>query len=98
MSSISTHNTINRTVHLSNIIRAQYATGRIALPQNGGLYARFKHVQGVPAQRADGGYSISKLKMIDMLVERLVQLKGGGTEASTTGALSDPDSKFSQFA
>lgn len=68
--------TLNRTVHLSNIIRAQYATGRITLPQDGGLAARFKHVQGVPATGPGGGYPVSKLQMIDMLVERLVQLKG----------------------
>jgi hypothetical protein len=73
---ISAYSAINRTIHLSNIIRAQYATGRIAMPVSGGMYARLKHVQGIPAQTPGGGYSISKLRMIDVLVERLVQLKG----------------------
>ena len=98
-------NTVNRTVHLSNIIRAQYSTGRIALPLSGGAYARLKHVQGIPAQTAGGGYSISKLRMIDILVERLVQLKGksaahlSGSEGSLEGAASgDPDALLAQYA
>ena len=64
-----------RSVQLASILRAQYSSAKISLPVNGGLYARFKHVQGVPAQ-SSGGYSLSKLQMIDLMVERLVQLRG----------------------
>ena len=98
MVSVATQNTVNRTVHLSNIIRAQYSTGRIALPQNGGLYARFKHIQGVPAQAAGGGYSVSKLQMIDLLVERLIQLKGHSAAALPQGGEADQDAKIAKFA
>ena len=98
MVSIATHNTVNRTVHLSSIIRAQYSTGRIMLPQNGGLYSRFKHVQGVPAQTPHGGYSVSKLQMIDLLVERLVQLKGQSAASLSRGNEARPDALISRYA
>lgn len=39
------------------------------------MYARLKHVQGVPG-RAEGGYSLTKLQMIDLMVERLTALRG----------------------
>lgn len=64
-----------RSVQLTSILRAQYASGKISLPVDGGLYARFKHVQGVPAG-SSSGYSLSKLQMIDIMVERLVRLRG----------------------
>lgn len=98
MVSISTQNTVNRTVHLSNIIRAQYSTGKIVLPQNGGLYIRFKHIRGIPAQTAGGGYSVSKLQMIDLLVERLIQLKGNSAAAFSRRGEADQDAKISEYA
>ncbi|MBU8913545.1 MAG: hypothetical protein KOO61_05930 [Spirochaetales bacterium] len=96
--SIATHNTVNRTIHLSNIIRAQYAQGKIALPQSGGLYSRFKHIQGVPAQAVGGGYSVSKLQMIDLLVERLIQLRGSSVMSSSPGGGADQDTLISRYA
>ena len=39
------------------------------------MYARLKHVQGVP-DRAEGGFSLSRLQMIDLMVERLTALRG----------------------
>lgn len=68
-----------RSVQLANILRAQYSSGKISLPLDGGLYARFKHVQGVPAG-SNAGYSLSKLQMIDLMVERLVKLRGQAME------------------
>jgi hypothetical protein len=107
MAAIAAHSSINRTVHLSNIIRAQYAPGRIALPVSGGVYARLKHVQGVPAQTGDGGFSISKLRMIDILVDHLVQLKGRSGEtqldfrnqaSASMAASDDMDALIAQYA
>ena len=66
----------NPTVNLSNILRAQYSSGKVALPLDGALYARFRHIQGVPASGNGSGYSISKLQVIDLLVDRLVRLRG----------------------
>lgn len=64
-----------RSVQLASVLRAQYSSGKISLPIDGGLYARFKHVQGVPSN-SNGGYSLSKLQMIDLMVDRLVRLRG----------------------
>jgi hypothetical protein len=65
------------SIQLASILRAQYSSGKVALPVDGGLYARFRHVQGIPSQ-SQGGYSLSKLQMIDLMVERLVRLQGDG--------------------
>ncbi len=64
-----------RSVHLSSILRAQYSSSKVSLPFDGGLYAPLRHVQGVPS-RPGAGYSLSKLQMIDLMVERLVSLRG----------------------
>lgn len=98
MVGITQNATLNRTVHLSNIIRAQYASGRISLPQEGGLAARFKHVQGVPASGPGAGYSVSKLQMIDILVERLVQLKGRAYPLEVQKAQSDTDAMIGKLS
>lgn len=95
---IGSQATINRTIHLSNLIRAQYSPGRIALPTSAGMYTRLKHVQGVPAQTAGAGYSVSKLRMIDLLVERLVQLKGQPMESPTPRSDAEADAMVVQFA
>jgi len=87
----------NRTVHLSSIIRAQYANGRIALPQSGGMYSRFKHVQGIPTGDTGAGYSINKLQMIDLLVEHLIRLKGQSAVDSQQKS-ADPDSLIAAYA
>lgn len=71
-----------RSVQLTSILRAQYSSGKISLPIDGGVYARFKHVQGVPSQ-SSGGYSLNKLQMIDLMVDRLVRLRGEHVEART---------------
>ena len=98
MVSISTNHTVNSTIHLSNIIRAQYATGRITLPQNGGLYSRFKHIQGIPSSSSDGGYSVNKLRMIDLLVDRLIRMKGNGAQEMNRAGSGDPDELFTRYA
>ncbi len=64
-----------RSVHLASILRAQYSPAKVSLPVDGGLYAPLRHVQGIPG-RPGAGYSLSKLQMIDLMVERLVSLRG----------------------
>ncbi|MFW5777454.1 MAG: hypothetical protein ACOCZB_09240 [Spirochaetota bacterium] len=65
-----------RSVQLTSILRAQYSSGKISLPVDGRVYARFKHVQGIPSQ-SSGGYSLNKLQMIDLIADRLIRLRGG---------------------
>jgi hypothetical protein len=75
MISPGTQTSISRNVHLSNILRAQYASGKVSLPLRNGVYASLQHVQGVRAT-GEGGYSLSKLQMMDLMIDRIVRLRG----------------------
>ncbi len=69
---------VNSTVQLSNILRVQYAHDKIAIPvsPNQAVYARFEHVQGVPASDGRPGLSVSKLHILNTMIDKLVRLKG----------------------
>jgi len=57
-----------------NVIRIQNMNGgRIAVPVNPvhAVYARFKHIQGIPAQ--DGGAPLFRLRVLDNLIDRLLR-------------------------
>ena len=63
------------TLNLSQVIRPQVSGGKIALPVNHfSVYAQFKHIEAVPAS-GGAGYPISKVRILDILIDRLVQLK-----------------------
>jgi hypothetical protein len=49
----------------------------MALPVSPGayLYSHFRHVSGVPAPEGVQGVAISKLKILDILIEQLTQIK-----------------------
>jgi hypothetical protein len=56
-----------------NVIRIQnLQSGRIALPVHPAqaVYARFKHIRGVPAQ--EGGAPLFRLRVLDNLIDRLL--------------------------
>ncbi|ORC37882.1 hypothetical protein B4O97_02460 [Marispirochaeta aestuarii] len=67
--------TVNRTIPLSSLVRGSVGSSRVGLPVSGSqaLYARFKHVYGRPSEA--GGFSLSKLRSLDNLIDRLVKLK-----------------------
>ena len=71
------------TVNPSYLMRARYSSGRIAFPvkPSQAIYARFKYVTGIPSNEG-GGVSLSKLRTIDNLIDRLVSIKAstGNTE------------------
>ena len=64
------------TVNPSYLMRARYSNGRISFPvkPSQAIYARFKHVTGVPSNEG-GGVSLSRLRSIDNLIDRLVSIK-----------------------
>ena len=75
-----------QNVTLSSILRARYGGGPLSLPVRGGaVYARFKHVQGVPSG-GDQGFTISRLKALDNLIERLALLKGDAPKGRPNSA------------
>jgi hypothetical protein len=74
---------VNSTVQLSNILRVQYAHDKIAMPvsPNQAVYARFEHIQGIPASEGRPGLSVSKLHILNTMIDKLVQLKGESARA-----------------
>jgi hypothetical protein len=53
------------------------AGGRMSLPVSPSayIYSHFKHVSGVPAPEGVKGVTISKLKILDTLIEQLSKMK-----------------------
>jgi hypothetical protein len=49
------------------------------------IYSHFEHVSGVPAPDGSRGVAISKLKLLDVLIEQLNQIKKQGGKASAAG-------------
>jgi hypothetical protein len=45
------------------------------------IYSHFRHVSGTPAPEGTRGVAISKLKILDVLIEQLSHIKKQGTEA-----------------
>ena len=53
------------------------SSGRTSLPVAPGqvIYSHFKHVTGTPAPEGTAGVNISKLKILDSLIEQLSKIK-----------------------
>jgi len=52
-------------------------SGSVSLPVSPGMviYSHFKHVSGVPAPEGTQGVNISRLKILDILIEQLSKMK-----------------------
>ncbi len=75
------------TVPIGDLLRARYSSSRLSLPLEQNLFMRFKHVTGVPSP--DGsGFSVSKLQLLDTLIEALKRLQGKGILLPDPGASS----------
>ena len=73
------------TVPLTDVITVRAASGRVYLPSNQSVH--FEHISGVPAlgQEEGGGYSITTLRILDNLLDRLSILKGEKPDVATEG-------------
>jgi hypothetical protein len=67
--------------------------GRMSLPVSPGLviYSHFKHVSGTPAPEGTSGVNISRLKILDTLIEQLSKMKK--QSSVDHGELSENDEK-----
>jgi hypothetical protein len=75
------------TVPLTDVIAVRAASGRVLVPAS--QFARLEHISGMPAAGQEGGgYSITKLRILDAFLDRLAILKGERPEVKTEG-LSD---------
>mgnify|MGYP006293631975 CR=1 FL=1 len=87
-----------QNVTLSSILRARYSNGPVSLPTRGGVYARLKHIQGVPS-RGEGGFTISRLRALDNLIERLSRLKkGDAPEAGRSAGAQQVDQQIEKLS
>jgi hypothetical protein len=71
-------------------IRAS-SSGKTSLPVSPAsyIYSHFKHVSGVPAPDGTRGVAITKLKILDVLIEQLGQIKKRPEPDLGSGAPSD---------
>jgi len=51
------------------------------------LYSHFEHVSGIPAPKGTQGVSISKLNLLDVLIEQMNKIKSGSTVVSSASAI-----------
>jgi hypothetical protein len=67
------------------------AGGKMSLPvaPSAYIYSHFRHVSGVPAPEGTKGVAISKLKILDVLIEQLARIKKKPDTALTADAPSD---------
>ena len=67
------YNTFPNIVYAMNAAR----DGRMSLPVSPSvyIYSHFKHVTGVPAPEGIQGVNISRLKILDTLIEQLARMK-----------------------
>ncbi|WP_455383289.1 hypothetical protein [Salinispira pacifica] len=83
---------------LSSVLRATLSSDKVSVPvSNYTFFAQFKHFTPVPAGAGDIGFSIARLRVLDILVDRLAELRariseGGlqsvvGTDAASAGRL-----------
>ena len=62
------------------------ANGRLSLPVDPAslIYSHFRHVSGVPAPEGRQGVAISKLNILDALIEQMSQMKNTGGISNLT--------------
>jgi len=71
---------------------SRYGSGKIALPVSPSqyIYSQFEHVSGVPAPDGVRGVTITKLKILDVLIGQLAQMKSKTDPAfSAAGPISE---------
>ena len=62
---------VSRAINPASVMRARFSPGLVALPASGGMLARFEHISAVPAPSGTPGYSISRIRAINALIDRL---------------------------
>ncbi|MDR0641751.1 MAG: hypothetical protein LBG07_04740 [Treponema sp.] len=67
--------------------------GRMSLPVAPAMYiySHFRHVSGTPAPEGTQGVAISKLKILDVLIEQLSRIKKQGNEAPLSAEAVSPE-------
>ncbi len=80
-------------IPLNQMLRPQYVGGKVGVSvRDFSVYTHFKHITAMPS--ADGaGYSASRLRMLDTLIDRLVKLKENSIDEDQSTNLGGMDSQ-----
>ncbi|MDC7127057.1 MAG: hypothetical protein PQJ46_15935 [Spirochaetales bacterium] len=79
-----------QSLGVSDIIRAQTGAGRITVPVQGNhVYANFKHITGVGGGQTGPVFSVSRLRALDNLIDRLQMIKGDSIKDVKADQLGD---------
>ena len=64
---------------------SSYQVSRLAFPVSPSsyIYSNFKHVSGIPAQNGEPGVPLTKLKILDVLIDQLSQIKRSASQIPT---------------
>ena len=64
---------------------------KMSLPVNPAslVYSHFEHVSGIPASKGDEGISISKLNLLDVLINKVNEIKTTNYLPNTASAISE---------
>jgi hypothetical protein len=89
-------------VNIAQLISARTNSGRINIPVSRAQspYAQFKYVQGVPASSKGHAVPVNRLRILNNLIDSLVQLKESNTIQPKVSHLSDEaiDAMITQYA
>lgn len=82
---------VESNLYTTGMLRARSAAGRVSIPVKPSvtLYAQYKHVQGVPSPDPQRGVSLTKVRTLNHLIDRLVQMRKDGAPMPDTAKLSD---------
>ncbi len=72
---------LTNVFQLSTAARETAVNRKLAMPVDSSmvLYSRFKHVHGTPSLGEASGLPLSRLRAIDNLIDRLINLRGKNT-------------------
>lgn len=81
---------------LFTITRSASSGRKLAMPVEGRLllYSRFKHVHGTPSIQDGDGLSLSRLRAMDNLIDRLIALRGKDIYRADVGGFDRVDLEF----
>jgi hypothetical protein len=87
---------------LSYLYSSRYGEGRATVPveRSQAIYANFRHVSGVPAEEGAPAYSVDKLHMLDVLIDRLRSARTeplAAAEASSSLSAGRVDALIQQY-
>jgi hypothetical protein len=76
-----------------NVFPTGAGSGKLFVPVRPSMviHAQFDHISGVPATPGQGGVSVSKIQILNALIDQLVSLKAEPATAKITQPASDND-------